>query len=102
MNTPTKVFTRLINDTGHGTDWYGLCEVCKQSVPTTSKLQTHRVWIKSDGTKYLSPIGGGAYGHAGCLIATFGDALAASQFEIVNGLPIVSSAQWSMINKEAS
>ena len=98
MNTPTEVFVNTIRDTTHGSDWYGLCEVCKQDVSRTSHLQKQRVWVKESGIRYLSPVGGGAYGHAGCLLTVFGDALAKSQFPRVDGLPTVTDEQFAAID----
>jgi hypothetical protein len=101
MNTPHNLFVQTIKQTGHGSDWYGLCEVCKTHASSIDKLQKHRVWQKQSGEIYLSPIGGGAYGHAGCLIKTFGDALAESQFERKDGLRTVSEEQFNKIKQQA-
>jgi hypothetical protein len=90
---------QTIRQTGRGSDWYGVCEVCKTPASSIDCLQKHRVWQKQTGGMHLSQVGAGAYGHAGCLIKAFGDALADSQFVRVNKLKTVSPEQFHQLVK---
>jgi hypothetical protein len=99
FNKPTDLFVQTIRPTGRGSDWYGTCEVCKTHASSIEQLQRHRVWQKQTGEMYLSSVGAGAYGHAGCLIKAFGDALADSQFVRVDRLKTVSPEQFQQLTK---
>lgn len=45
----------------------GPCEVCKKAMSAVSVAQYHREYKRADNSLYTSPMGGGVYGHAGCL-----------------------------------
>lgn len=76
MGTATSKILKTIHATGRGTDYFGACECCGRSDGAeVHVLQRHRVYVRLDGLRYLSPLGGGAYGHAQCLTSKFGEAL---------------------------
>lgn len=48
-------------------DQLGPCEECGKSMGQAFVAQSHREYKRANGELYLSPIGGGLYGHAECL-----------------------------------
>ena len=68
MGTATGNLVHRMRTTGHGSDYYGPCDQCGKHVSETYVYQWHREWARPDGTIYLSPLGGGAYGHRECLL----------------------------------
>ena len=57
----------LVRSTGHGSDYYGNCETCGQSMAECFVGQFYNEYKREDGTVYRSPIGGGTYGHKTCV-----------------------------------
>ena len=72
MNTPLKIYTNTVRTLEGGSAMYGECEICDCNCPVIYCAQKHQVWQRPDGSMYLNPVGGGAYGHTDCLISVFG------------------------------
>lgn len=58
--------------TGRGSDYYGLCEVCKKSVSETFVFEHRNLVRRDDGSTFSRQITGGTYGHRECLVKSFG------------------------------
>lgn len=70
MGKSTNINIATIHATGHGSDYYGLCEICKKSVSETFVGQTHTVYTKPhDGQTiyYLSRSSPSLFGHRACV-----------------------------------
>ena len=81
MNTPLDLMFWAVRDTKKGSDMYGSCEVCKHDTSRVYFAEKQRVWRHSDGHHYLSPVGGGTYGHMDCLISAHGKLWDMEQFK---------------------
>lgn len=76
MGTATNEIVQTIHSTGRGSDYFGACACCgKRDGADVHVHQHHRVYVREDGLRYLSPLGGGSYGHVACLIAKYGKAI---------------------------
>lgn len=80
MNTPLDLMFWAARDTRRGSDMYGKCEVCECEATKIYFAEMQRVWRHSSGKHYLSPVGGGTYGHMDCLIKAHGDLVGLEQF----------------------
>ena len=70
MGQTTYIQIATYHSTGHGSDYYGSCEICKKSVSETFVGQTHTVYTKRhDGQtiRYLSRSSPGLFGHRACV-----------------------------------
>lgn len=75
MGKATEEFVATIRSTGRGSDHYGTCDQCGKSCSEHFVRDVRRVYVREDGTRYLSGGSGGAYGHKECLIRHFGQAV---------------------------
>lgn len=62
----TQVHT--IHSTGRGSDLYGDCEHCGKHVSETFVLESHGVYVRADGLRYLGATTPGLFGHESCLL----------------------------------
>lgn len=74
MGKVTGEVVSTIHGTGLGSGYFGGCELCSKHVSETFVHQTHRIYVRADGLRYLSPMTGGTYGHRECLVGKFGEA----------------------------
>ena len=86
MGKFTGDLVATIHGTGRGSDYFGHCEVCGKPTSETFVHQTHRVYERASGFRYISPLTGGAYGHSGCLRAKFGKAVDKASLRRVGNL----------------
>lgn len=77
MGTPTSKVISTIRNTGRGSDYLGLCEICGKHAPEIFVGQRARIYVKDD-VFYVSPTGGGLYGHESCINGVHGVAMGGS------------------------
>lgn len=57
---------KTIHGTGHGSDYYGACEVCKKHMSEAFVGQNYMVYVRACGQHYLSS-GSSVFAHRECL-----------------------------------
>ena len=67
MGTPTNKIITQIRSTGHGSDYYGVCEICGKHMSECHFRVHKREYQRQDGSLYYSPASAGAFGHLECL-----------------------------------
>jgi hypothetical protein len=67
MGTPTNKIITQIRSTGHGSDYYGVCEICGKHMSECFFLVHKREYQRQDGSLYYSPASAGSFGHIECL-----------------------------------
>jgi hypothetical protein len=75
MGTFTGEIIATIHGTGRGSDYFGACEVCGKHCSETFVHAKHHIYVRQDGTRYLSSAGGRFHGHSACLISQYGSAI---------------------------
>ena len=71
MKNETQEFVVIARPTVRGAEYIGECEECHKPVSKIWAFERRRVYVKSDGTRYLG-LGAAKYGHKHCLTARFG------------------------------
>lgn len=64
---------KKLRTTGRGSDFYGVCEICKKNASEVFVMEKRRIFRTNQNKIQTSPIGGGMYGHKDCLISRFGN-----------------------------
>lgn len=72
MGKPTDITVHTVRSTHRGSDYYGNCELCRKACAEHFVATRRRVWVRSNGQRYLDHGGGGTYGHLDCLTSRFG------------------------------
>lgn len=73
MGKATRILMRTMKGMGRGSDYFGVCELCKQRMSECFTSTPWRVYEREDETCYLSRTNGSTYGHASCLVQAFGE-----------------------------
>lgn len=95
MGTATNIKFITVRNTGHGSEYYGACEICKTNTPAIYCAELQRVYQRSNGEYYLSPASSGIYGDLHCLGERFGELRDKNDFVRSGRLIMVTAQQFA-------